>query len=171
MYKKLRNFRTVPPGITNLVSKCARNSKEKRLKVSRRELCALQSNRAKCRGGGLKGPPPSLFRVNSPVTYDIIMYSHSVGFEETQFSRVKLVALFFFYKWINKVDFKNPCTLKSNQNAWYCNDTLKKFNGSLQDLPEISGDTNNAVSHTVNIPFHNIQVSGSHELHMLKDRE
>ena len=51
MYKKLRNFRTVPPGITNLVSKCAGNLKEKSHKVSRRELCALQSNRAKCRGG------------------------------------------------------------------------------------------------------------------------
>ena len=62
MYKKLRNFRTVPPGVTNLVSKCAGNLKEKSHKVSRRELCALQSNRAKCRGGGLLGPP-SLFRV------------------------------------------------------------------------------------------------------------
>ena len=51
MCKKLRNFRTVPPGVTNLVSKCAGNLKEKSHKVSRRELCALQSNRAKCRGG------------------------------------------------------------------------------------------------------------------------
>ena len=58
MYKKLRKFRTVPPGVTNLVSKCAGNLKEKSHKVSRRELCALQSNRAKCRGGGLLGPPP-----------------------------------------------------------------------------------------------------------------
>ena len=34
MYKKLRtcNFRIVPPGITNLVSKCAGNSKEKVIK-------------------------------------------------------------------------------------------------------------------------------------------
>ena len=63
MYKKLRNFRTVPPGVTNLVSKSAGNLKEKSHKVSRRKLCALQSNRAKCRGGGLLGPPPSLFRV------------------------------------------------------------------------------------------------------------
>ena len=47
----LRNFRTVPPGVTNLVSKCAGNLKEKSHKVSRRELCALQSNRAKCWGG------------------------------------------------------------------------------------------------------------------------
>ena len=55
MYKKLRNFRTVPPRVTNLVSKCAGNLKEKSHKVSRRELCALQSNRTKCRrGGGLK---------------------------------------------------------------------------------------------------------------------
>ena len=60
MYKKLRNFRTVPPGVTNLVSKCAGNLKEKSHKVSRRELCALQSNHAKCRGGGgLLGPPQS----------------------------------------------------------------------------------------------------------------
>ena len=44
-------------------SKCAGNSKEKSHKVSRRELCALQSNRTKYRGGGPKGPPPSLFRV------------------------------------------------------------------------------------------------------------
>ena len=58
MYKKLRNFRTVPPGITNLVSKCAGNLKEKSHKVSRRELCVLQSNRAKCRGGGPFRPPP-----------------------------------------------------------------------------------------------------------------
>ena len=63
MYKKLRNFRTVPPAVTNLVSKCAGNSKENCHKVSRRELCALQSNRAKCRGGGPFRPPPSLFRV------------------------------------------------------------------------------------------------------------
>ena len=56
MYKKLGNIRI------NLVSKCAGNSKEKSHKVSRRELCALQCNRAKCRGG-LKAPPPSLFRV------------------------------------------------------------------------------------------------------------
>ena len=61
MYKKLRNFRTVTPGVTNLVSKCAGNLKEKSHKVSRRELCALQSNRAKCRGGGLLGPPPQSF--------------------------------------------------------------------------------------------------------------
>ena len=58
MYKKLSNFRTVPPGVTNLVSKCAGNLKEKSHKVSRRELCALQSNRAKCRGGGPFRPPP-----------------------------------------------------------------------------------------------------------------
>ena len=61
MYKKLRNFRTVPPGVTNLVSKCAGNLKEKSHKVSRRELCALQSNRAKCRGGGPFRPPPQSF--------------------------------------------------------------------------------------------------------------
>ena len=60
MYKKLRNFRTIPPGVTNMVSKCAGNLKGKSHKVSRRELCALQSNRAKCRG---EAPPPSLFRV------------------------------------------------------------------------------------------------------------
>ena len=58
MYKKLRNFRTVPPGVTNLVSKFAGNSKEKSHKVSRQELCALQSNRAKCRGGPKRPPPP-----------------------------------------------------------------------------------------------------------------
>ena len=62
MYKKLRNFRTVPPGVTNLVSKCAGNLKENSHKVSRWEL-------ARCRviarnvegGGGLLGP--SLYRV------------------------------------------------------------------------------------------------------------
>ena len=59
MYKKLCNFRTVPPGVTNLVSKCAGNLKEKSHKVPRRELCALQSNRAKCRGGGPFRPPQS----------------------------------------------------------------------------------------------------------------
>ena len=69
MYKKLRNFRTVPPGITNLVSKCAGNLKEKSHKVSRREHCALQSNRAKCRGGGPFRPPPSLFRVKPLVIW------------------------------------------------------------------------------------------------------
>ena len=70
MYKKLCNFRTVPPGVTNLVSKCAGNLKEKSHKVLRRELCALQSNRAKCRGGGLLGPPPpSLFRVNTVLIF------------------------------------------------------------------------------------------------------
>ena len=53
---KLRNFRTVHPGVTNLRSKCAANSKETSPKVSPRELCALQSNRAKCRKA-------SLFRV------------------------------------------------------------------------------------------------------------
>ena len=52
MYKRLRKFRTVPPGVTNVVSNCAGNLKEKSHKVSRRELYALQSNRAKCR------PPP-----------------------------------------------------------------------------------------------------------------
>ena len=61
MYKKWRNFRTVPPGVTNLVSKCAGNSKERSHKVSRRELCALQSNRAKCQGGPKRPPPPQSF--------------------------------------------------------------------------------------------------------------
>ena len=61
MYKKLRNFRTVPPGVTNLVSKCAGNLKEKSHKVSRRELCALQSNRAKCRGGASSSIAPPVF--------------------------------------------------------------------------------------------------------------
>ena len=58
MYKKLRNFRTVSPGVTNLVSKCAGKLERKKVKVSRRELCALQSNRAKCRGGGGPFRPP-----------------------------------------------------------------------------------------------------------------
>ena len=46
-------------------------------KVLRRELYALQSNRAKCRGGGLLGPPPpSLFRVkNVNVTYIFLAMS------------------------------------------------------------------------------------------------
>ena len=62
MYKKLRNFGTVPPGVTNLVSKCAGNSKENCHTVSRQELCALLSNRAKYRGGGgHHGPPPPVF--------------------------------------------------------------------------------------------------------------
>ena len=39
---------------TNMVSKCAGNLKEKSHKVSRRELCTLQSNRAKCRGGSFR---------------------------------------------------------------------------------------------------------------------
>ena len=56
---------TVAPGVTNFVSKCAGNLKEKSHKVSRRELCALQSNRAKCRGGPFRPPPPSLFRVKT----------------------------------------------------------------------------------------------------------
>ena len=48
-----------------MVSKCAGNSKEKSHKVSRWELCALQSNRAKCRGGGgLKAPPPVFLGLN-----------------------------------------------------------------------------------------------------------
>ena len=59
--QKLRNFRTVPPGVTNLVSKCAGNLKEKSHKVLRRELCALQSNHAKCRGGPFRPPPPPVF--------------------------------------------------------------------------------------------------------------
>ena len=58
-----------PRGVTNLVSKCAGNLKEKNHKVSRRELCALQSNRTKCRGGGLLGPPPSLFRGGPPQSF------------------------------------------------------------------------------------------------------
>ena len=44
------------------------NSKEKSHKVSPRELCALQSNRVKCRGGALKAPPPSLFRVKDKLS-------------------------------------------------------------------------------------------------------
>ena len=60
----LRNFGTVPPAVTNLVSKCAGNSKKNCHKVSRRELHALPSNRAICRGGGpWWPPPPSLIRV------------------------------------------------------------------------------------------------------------
>ena len=60
MYKKLRtfNFGTVPPGVTTVVSTCAGNSKENSHKVSWRELCALQSNHAKCRGGAIMPPPP-----------------------------------------------------------------------------------------------------------------
>ena len=52
MYTMLHNFGTVPPAVTNLVSKCAGNSKENCHKVSRRELRALPSNRAIRRGGG-----------------------------------------------------------------------------------------------------------------------
>ena len=58
MYTMLRNFGTVPPAVTNLVSKYAGNSKEKCHKVSRQELRALPSNRAICRGGGPSCPPP-----------------------------------------------------------------------------------------------------------------
>ena len=84
MYKKLCNFRTVPPGVTNLVSKCAGNSKEKSHKVSRRELCTLQSNRAKC--------PPSLFRVKWKVC--TILKQHTVRaeiFAVVLFSRISRV--------------------------------------------------------------------------------
>ena len=64
MYKKLWILGTVPPGVTNLVAKCAGNSKENYHEASWRELCALQSNRAKCRGGpSCPPPPPSLIRV------------------------------------------------------------------------------------------------------------
>ena len=61
--KKLRNFRTVPPGVTNLVSKCAGNSKEKSHKVSRWELfaCCRVIARNVEGGGGLKGPHPQSF--------------------------------------------------------------------------------------------------------------
>ena len=38
MYKKLRNFRTIPPGDTNLVSKCAGNLKKKGISVAARAL-------------------------------------------------------------------------------------------------------------------------------------
>ena len=56
MYKKLRNFGTIPLGVTNLVSKCAENSKEYCQSVVARalpvaELCELS------RGGGHDGPP------------------------------------------------------------------------------------------------------------------
>ena len=57
MYTMLRNFGTVPPAVTNLVSKCAGNSKENCHKVSRQELRALPSNRAICRGGAIMAPP------------------------------------------------------------------------------------------------------------------
>ena len=69
----LRNFGTVPPAVTNLMSKCAGNSKENCHKVSRRELRALPSNHAICRGGGghHAPPPPSLIRVKS--------YLHCLG--------------------------------------------------------------------------------------------
>ena len=66
MYTMLRNFGAVPPAVTNLVSKCAGNAKENCHKVSRRELRALPSNRAICRGGPSWPPPPSLIRVKSP---------------------------------------------------------------------------------------------------------
>ena len=95
MYIKLRNFRTVPPGVTNLVSKCAGNLKEKSHKVSRQELCALQSNRAKCRGGGgLLGPPPQSFlglsvefyREFWPEIQDIVIRSFNNAFSEGHLS-------------------------------------------------------------------------------------
>ena len=81
MYKKLRNFRTVPPGVTNLVqSKCAGNLKEKSHKAcrERREyLRVADCNHAKCRGGGLLGPPPSLL-IGLSIT---LIHSHWLGIE------------------------------------------------------------------------------------------
>ena len=95
MYKKLRNFRTVPPGGTNLVSKCAGNLKEKSHKVARRELCALQSNRAKCRGGPFRPPPPSLFRVKATALCAIAVADPEGGAAGAP----------PLYNWINRVFF------------------------------------------------------------------
>ena len=62
MYKKPRNYRTVPR-LSLIWCQIVRETwKKKVMKLSRRELCALQSNRGKCRGGATR-PPPSMFRV------------------------------------------------------------------------------------------------------------
>ena len=58
MYKKLRNFRTVPPGVTNLVSKCAGNLKEKSHKVSRQSFARCRVIVRNVEGGPFRPPPP-----------------------------------------------------------------------------------------------------------------
>ena len=59
MYKKLRNFRTVPPGVTNLVSKCAGNLKEKSHERRVRNFEWYRRTVKKTTGGGgHNGPPP-----------------------------------------------------------------------------------------------------------------
>ena len=84
MYKKLRNFGTVPPGVTNLVSKCVGNLKENCHKVDivARALRVAELSREMSRGGG---GHHSLIRVkvkDSKVTelrLKITFYSHNFG--------------------------------------------------------------------------------------------
>ena len=63
MYEKLRNFRTIQPGVVSLVLKYAQNSNENCHEISRREHCAFRRYRAKSRGGAKLAPPPGPDRV------------------------------------------------------------------------------------------------------------
>ena len=57
-FLNMRNFGTAYPVVANLVSKVARDVKEKSHETPRRELFALQKYRAKHGGGGTMCPPP-----------------------------------------------------------------------------------------------------------------
>ena len=85
MYLKLRNFVTVHPDATSLVSKYARNDKEKTHETTRQDLRALRTYREKCRGGGAGAappppPPPGLIRVKAylcpyMINFDCVEFS------------------------------------------------------------------------------------------------
>ena len=65
--EKGRGFVTVRAVTANLVSKDARDLKEKSHETARRDLLALRTYRAKCLGEG--GIRPSLFRVKIKSVY------------------------------------------------------------------------------------------------------
>ena len=72
MYKIMRSFGTAYPGVVNMVSKDAGDSKEKRHETSWCELLALQTYCAKVEGGGSQAPPPGLVRVKTLIYIKIM---------------------------------------------------------------------------------------------------
>ena len=73
MYKKLRNFRTVPPGVTNLVSKCAGNLKEKSHERRVRNFEWYRRTVKKTTGGGHNGPPPGKLGLMMHLKYNVFL--------------------------------------------------------------------------------------------------
>ena len=112
MYKKLRNLRIVPPGVTNLVSKCVGNLKKKVIERRGESIsrCGVIMRNVEG-GGGLLGPPVFLglmkgswYHLHQGFSISLLEGPHLVS----KISNVPLSNTCSIAAWVSGAHFRAP---------------------------------------------------------------